>query len=124
MSVQLNFRQIEDVSIVDVEGRITLGDGSSTLRAALRELGSKGQRKILLNLGGLVMIDSSGLGELVSAFATLSSQGGRFKLMHVTSRVKDLLLLTKLLTIFEVFDDEQAALASFASVPGSSAVSA
>ncbi len=113
MSVELNYRQIGDVSVVDVSGRITLGDGSSTLRNALREMGGKGQKKILLNLAGLTYIDSSGIGELVSAYATLANQGGRLKLLNLTDRVKDLLLLTKLYTVFEVYTDEAKALASY-----------
>ncbi len=113
MSVELNYRQIGDVSVVDVSGRITLGDGSSTLRNALREMGGKGQKKILLNLAGLTYIDSSGIGELVSAYATLANQGGRLKLLNLTDRVKDLLLLTKLYTVFEVYTDEAKAVASY-----------
>ena len=114
MSVELNYRQIGDVNVVDVSGRITLGDGSSTLRNALREMGGKGKRKILLNLAGLTYIDSSGIGELVSAYATLANQGGRLKLLNLTDRVKDLLLLTKLYTVFEVYTDEATAVASYA----------
>jgi anti-sigma B factor antagonist len=117
MGVQLNIRQIADVSVVDVSGRITLGDGSSTLRNALREMGDKGQRKILLNLADLSYVDSSGIGELVSAFSTLAGLGGRLKLVNLTNRVKDLLLITKLYTVFEVYTDEATAVASFAGPP-------
>ncbi len=91
MSVKLNTRQIGDVSVVDVAGRITLGEGSSTLRDSLREMVSKGQKKILLNLGEVSYIDSSGIGELVSAFTTVTNGSGQLKLLNLTKRVKDLL---------------------------------
>jgi len=113
MSVQLNIRQAEDVSIVDASGRITHGEGAGALRNVLRGLASGGQKKILLNLGGVTYIDSSGLGVLVSSFATETNKGGQLKLLNLTSRVRDLLTITKLLTVFEVFDDETAATRSF-----------
>ncbi|MDQ2898942.1 MAG: STAS domain-containing protein [Acidobacteriota bacterium] len=114
MSVKLSTRQVGDVSVIDVSGRITLGEGSSTLRDALRDMVAKGQKKILLNLGDVSYIDSSGIGELVSGFTSVANQGGQLKLLNLTKRVKDLLQITKLYTVFEVHDDEAAAIRSFA----------
>ena len=113
MSVKLNTRQIGDVSVVDVAGRITLGEGSSALRDTLREMVNKGQKKILLNLGEVSYIDSSGIGELVSAFTTVTNGGGQLKLLNLTKRVKDLLQITKLYTVFDVHDSEVTAIRSF-----------
>lgn len=114
MSVKMNNRQVGDVTVVDVSGRITLGEGSSELRDAMRDLVAKGNKKILLNLGDVTYIDSSGIGELVSGFTSVSNQGGQLKLLNLTKRVKDLLQITKLYTVFEVHDDEAAAIRSFA----------
>ena len=113
MSVKLNTRQVGDVSVIDVSGRITLGEGSSTLRDALRELAGKGQKKILLNLGEVSYIDSSGIGELVSGFTTVTNLGGELKLLNLTKRVKDLLQITKLYTVFDVHESEASAVRSF-----------
>jgi anti-sigma B factor antagonist len=114
VSVKLNNRQVGDVTVVDVSGRITLGEGSSALRDALRDQVAKGQKKILLNLGDVSYIDSSGIGELVSGFTSVSNAGGQLKLLSLTKRVKDLLQITKLYTVFEVHDDESTAVRSFA----------
>ena len=114
MSVKLNTRQVGDVSVVDVAGRITLGEGTSALRDTLRGLVSKNQKKVLLNLGEVSYIDSSGIGELVSGFTTVTNHGGQLKLLGLNKRVKDLLQITKLYTVFEVYDDEAAAIRSFA----------
>ena len=113
MSVKLSTRQVGDVSVIDVSGRITLGEGSSALRDTLRDMVSKGQKKILLNLGEVSYIDSSGIGELVSGFTTVANQGGQLKLLSLTKRVKDLLQITKLYTVFDVKDDEAAAVKAF-----------
>ena len=113
MSVKLSTRQVGDVSVIDVSGRITLGEGSSALRDTLRDMVSKGQKKILLNLGEVSYIDSSGIGELVSGFTTVANQGGQLKLLSLTKRVKDLLRMTKLLTVCDVYDDEAGAVRSF-----------
>ena len=113
MSVKLTTRQIGDVTMIDAAGRITLGEGSSTFRDSIKELVGKGHKKILLNLGEVSYIDSSGIGELVSGFTTVSNAGGQLKLLKLTKRIQDLLQITKLYTIFEVFDDEAAGLASF-----------
>ena len=114
MSVDLKTRQVGGVTVVDVSGRITLGDTASALRDTLRGLAGEGQKNILLNLGGLTFIDSSGLGVLVSGFATVANQGGKLKLLNAHSSVKDMLVLTKLYTVFEVFDSETTAVQSFA----------
>lgn len=113
MSVKLNTRQVGDVSVVDVAGRITLGEGSSALRDLMRELVGKGQKKILLNLGEVSYIDSSGIGELVSGFTTVTNSGGELKLLNLNKRVKDLLQITKLYTVFDVHEDEASAIRSF-----------
>jgi anti-sigma B factor antagonist len=107
-------RQVNGVTIVDLSGRITLGEGSVVLRDTVRELVGKGQKKILLNLGDVTYIDSSGIGELVSAFTTVRNQGGELKLLNLTKKVHDLLQITKLYTVFDVKDDEAAAVSSFA----------
>ena len=113
MSVNLTTRQVGDVTVIDAVGRITLGEGSSMLREDLRQMIGKGQKKILLNLADVSYIDSSGIGELVSGFTTVTNQGGELKLLNLTKRVHDLLQITKLYTVFEVFDDEAAAVRSF-----------
>ncbi len=117
MSLVITTRQSGDVSILDVSGRITLGEGASALRNSIRAMALEGHKKLLLNLGEASYVDSSGLGVLVSAFATLANHGGQLKLLNVLSRVKDLLLITKLYAVFEIFDDEAAAVESFANSP-------
>ena len=114
MSAKLSPRQVGDVTVIDVAGRITLGEGSSNLREGIREMVAKGNKKILLNLSDVSYIDSSGIGELVSGFTSVANGGGQLKLINLTKRVKDLLQITKLYTVFEVFDDEAAAIRSFA----------
>jgi anti-sigma B factor antagonist len=106
-------RQIDGVTIVDLSGRITLGEGSVVLRDTVKDLLGKGQKKILLNLGDVSYIDSSGIGELVSAFTSVRNQGGELKLLHLTKKVHDLLQITKLYTVFDVKDDEAAAIGAF-----------
>jgi anti-sigma B factor antagonist len=106
-------RQVNGITIVDLSGRITLGEGSVVLRDMVRDLVTKGQRKILLNLGDVTYIDSSGIGELVSAFTTVRNQGGELKLLNLTKKVHDLLQITKLYTVFDVKDDEATAVAAF-----------
>lgn len=114
MSVKLTNRQVGDVTVIDVAGRITLGEGSSALRDALRDLVKTDHKKILLNLRDVTYIDSSGIGELVSAYTTITNQGGHLKLLGLTHRVKDLLQITKLYTVFDVHEDEAHAVRSFA----------
>ncbi|MFN3325406.1 MAG: STAS domain-containing protein [Bryobacteraceae bacterium] len=113
MSVKMTTRQVGDVTVIDAAGRITLGEGSSTFRDTIKDLNAKGQKKLLLNLGEVSYIDSSGIGELVSAFTTVTSRGGSLKLLNLSKRVQDLLQITKLYTVFEVHDDEAAAVRSF-----------
>ena len=114
MSMKASTRQVDGVTIVDLSGRITLGEGSVILRDTIKDLLSKGQKKILLNLGDVSYIDSSGIGELVSAFTSVRNQGGELKLLHLTKKVHDLLQITKLYTVFDVKDDEAGAIAAFA----------
>jgi anti-sigma B factor antagonist len=106
-------RQVDGVTIVDLSGRITLGEGSTMLRDIVRDLIAKGQKKILLNLGDVTYIDSSGIGELVSAFTTVRNGGGDLKLLNLTKKVHDLLQITKLYTVFDIKDDEASAIQSF-----------
>ncbi|MGE5204101.1 MAG: STAS domain-containing protein [Chlamydiota bacterium] len=113
MSMKANTRQVDGVMIVDLSGRITLGEGSVILRDTVRDLVGKGNKKILLNLGEVNYIDSSGIGELVSAFTSVRNQGGELKLLNLTKKVHDLLQITKLYTVFDVKDDETAAIKSF-----------
>ncbi len=114
MSMKIKTRQVDGISIMDCSGRITLGEGSVQLRDAVRDLLAKGSKQILLNLGDVTYIDSSGIGELVSAFTTVRNQGGDLKLLNLTKKVHDLLQITKLYTVFDVKDDEASAVASFA----------
>lgn len=113
MSFRATAREAGGVTIIDLSGRITLGEGSSMLRQMVRDLLGKGQQKILLNLGDISYIDSSGIGELVSGYTTVRNQGGELKLLQLTKRVHDLLQITKLYTVFDVHDNEQRALESF-----------
>ena len=108
-------RQVNGVTIVDLSGRITLGEGSVILRDTVRDLLGKGHKKILLNLGDVSYIDSSGIGELVSAYTTVRNQGGDLRLLNLTKKVHDLLQITKLYTVFDVKDDETTAVRAFAS---------
>ena len=114
MSMKASTRQVDGVTVVDLSGRITLGEGSVVLRDTVKDLLSKGQKKILLNLGDVSYIDSSGIGELVSAFTSVRNQGGELKLLHLTKKVHDLLQITKLYTVFDVKDDEAGAISAFA----------
>src|SRR5881275_2763659 len=111
--MKLSTRQVDGVTIVDCSGRITLGEGSVMMRDTVRDLLSKGNKKIVLNLGDVNYIDSSGIGELVSAFTTVTNGGGQLKLLNLTKKIQELLSITKLLTVFQVFNDEKSAIASF-----------
>jgi anti-sigma B factor antagonist len=113
VSMKASTRQVDGVTIVDLSGRITLGEGSVVLRDTVKDLLGKGQKKILLNLGDVSYIDSSGIGELVSAFTSVRNQGGDLKLLNLTKKVHDLLQITKLYTVFDVKDDEAVAIAAF-----------
>jgi anti-sigma B factor antagonist len=114
VSMKVNTRQVDGVTILDLSGRITLGEGSVQLRDAIRDLLAKGSKQILLNLADVNYIDSSGIGELVSAYTTVRNQGGELKLLNLTKKVHDLLQITKLYTVFDVKDDEASAIASYA----------
>lgn len=113
MSLKLETRQVGDVVVVDADGRITLGEGAISFRDKLAELREKGDLKILLNLGGVSYLDSSGLGELVSGYNAILAEDGMLKLMGLNKRLQDLLQITKLYTVFEVFEGEAEALRSF-----------
>jgi anti-sigma B factor antagonist len=113
MSLKIASRQVDGVTILDFEGRIVLGEPTEAIRDTLQDLISKGQKKILLNLGEVSYIDSSGLGALVRGFSTLTNNQGTLKLLNLTKKVQDLLQVTKLYTVFEIFNDESAAIKSF-----------
>jgi anti-sigma B factor antagonist len=114
VSVKMSHRLVGDVTVVDATGRITLGEGASVFRDMIRDLAAKGNKKILINLSDVSYIDSSGIGEMVSSFTTVTNHGGQLKLLGLTKRVKDLLQITKLYTVFEVFEDEPSAIRSYA----------
>ena len=113
MSLKTANRQVDGITIVDLNGRIVLGEATTALREVLQNLASQGQKKILLNLADVSYIDSSGLGSRVSGYTTLAGQAGQLKLLNLTKKVQDLLQITKLLTVFEVFTDEATAVRSF-----------
>ena len=113
MSMKLSTRQVDGVTIVDCSGRITLGEGSVMMRDTVRDLLAKGNKKIVLNLGEVNYIDSSGIGELVSAFTTVRNAKGELKLLHLTKRVHDILQITRLFTVFDVQSDEEVAIRAF-----------
>src|SRR5215471_9684215 len=114
MDLTTTTRQVGDISIVDITGRIVLGDASARLRNLVAELLKDGHKKILFNLTNVSYIDSSGLGQLVGAFVSVRKQDGELKLFHLNNRVHDILQITKLYTVFDIGDDEAAAVKSFA----------
>jgi anti-sigma B factor antagonist len=111
--MQIEERVVGDVTILDLKGKITLGEGDEALKAKINALTTGNRRSILLNLEGVPYIDSAGLGEVVRTYTTVSRQGGQLKLVNLTKRITDLLSITKLLTVFETFDSEDEALKSF-----------
>ena len=113
MTLRATYRDAGPVTVVDLSGRITLGDGSALLRKTLRELLDQKRTRILLNLADVDYIDSSGIGELVSGFTAVKNRNGNLKLLHLTKKVRDLLQITKLFTVFDVFTDEGTAVRSF-----------
>jgi anti-sigma B factor antagonist len=113
MSLQATHRDAGNVTVVDLSGRITLGEGSALLRKTIRGLLEDGSTMILLNLADVDYIDSSGIGELVSGYTAVRNRKGDLKLLHLTKKVHDLLQITKLFTVFDVFSDEGSALRSF-----------
>lgn len=106
-------RQAGDVTILDMSGEVRIGEGSIALRDAIRRISGEGKKKLLLNLGGVNYVDSSGIGELIANYTTVSRQGGQLKLLNLTDRIQNLLVITKLLTVFDVYEDEPTALKSF-----------
>jgi anti-sigma B factor antagonist len=120
--MQANTRQVGDVTVLDISGRITLGEGNVALREIVRELADKGHKRVVLNLGEVQYVDSSGVGELVKTHTTLRNQGGQLKLANLSKRVSDLLHMTRLAAVFDIHKDEAAALASFAGGAASEAV--
>jgi anti-sigma B factor antagonist len=106
-------RETGDVTLVDLSGRIALGEGSALLRKTVRDLVEAGKLKILLNLGDVNYIDSSGIGELVSGFTAVRNRGGELKLLNLTKKIHDLLQITKLFTVFDVYSEESTAVISF-----------
>ncbi|MCX6549490.1 MAG: STAS domain-containing protein [Acidobacteria bacterium] len=113
MAMQIDERKIGDVTILDMKGKMTLGDGDEMLRNKINGIIAAGAKKIVLNLGDVPYIDSAGLGEVVRTYTTVSRQGGTLKLLNLTKRIQDLLAITKLLTVFETFDTENEAVKSF-----------
>ncbi len=111
--ITISEHQAGDVTILDLDGKVTIGEGSVALRNAIRRLLGDGKNKILMNLGGVGYIDSSGIGELVSSFTAVNKEGGTLKLLNLTQKIQDLLAITKLLTVFDVYDDEASALSSY-----------
>jgi anti-sigma B factor antagonist len=113
MSMKFTTRQVNGITVLDLSGKITLGEGSVTIRDAVRDVLATGKNQILLGLGDVNYIDSSGIGELVSALTAVKNAGGSLKLLQLTKKVKDLLQITKLYTVFDIYDDEAEAIASF-----------
>jgi anti-sigma B factor antagonist len=111
--LNISERQAGDVTILDLDGKVTIGEGSVALRTTIRRLIGEGKKNILLNLGGVGYVDSSGIGELVSSFTSVQKEGGKLKMLNLTQKIQDLLAITKLLTVFDVFEDEGKALADF-----------
>jgi anti-sigma B factor antagonist len=106
-------RQAGDVTILDMSGAVRIGEGSVALRDAIRGLADSGKKKIILNLAGVNYVDSTGIGELIANYTTISRQGGQLKLLNLTDRIQNLLVITKLLTVFDSYEDEAEALKSF-----------
>jgi anti-sigma B factor antagonist len=111
--LNINERQAGDVTVLDMSGKITIGEGSVSLRAAIRRLLEEGKKRILLNLAGISYVDSSGIGELVSSYTAINKEGGQLKLLNLTQKIQDLLTITKLLTVFDVYENEADALNSY-----------
>jgi anti-sigma B factor antagonist len=111
--MKIDTRTVGDVHVLDCIGKITLGEGTMAIRNTVREVLKNGGKKIVLNLAEVNYIDSSGIGELVSTFTTVTNQGGQLKLLKLTKKIQELLAITKLLTVFQVYNDEQEAVKSF-----------
>ncbi len=113
--MQIEERPTGDVIVLDLKGKMTLGEGDELLKDKINSLVHQGRRKVVLNLEGVPYIDSAGLGEIVRTYTTVSRQGGSMKLLNLTKRITDLLSITKLLTVFETYDNEADAVRSFSS---------
>src|ERR1700733_1010789 len=111
--MHIDERAVGNVTILDLKGKITLGEGDEELRERIGQLAQKDQKRILLNLAEVPYIDSAGLGEIVRSYTTVKNRGGQLKLVNLTKRITDLLMITKLLTVFETFESEQDALKSY-----------
>jgi anti-sigma B factor antagonist len=111
--LEIKERQAGDVTVLDMNGSIRMGEGSVALRSAIRRLLEEGKKKVLLNLAGVGYMDSSGVGELIANYTTISKEGGQLKLLSLTDKIQNLLVITKLLTVFDVYDNESDALNSF-----------
>ncbi len=120
MSLKIGVRESAGVVILDLNGRITIGEEAASLRDTIKEHADAGQKNILLNLADVSYIDSTGLGQFVGSFATVTSKGGQLKLLNLTKKVQDLMQITKLITVFESFSNEAAALQSFSSTAAAS----
>lgn len=115
MSLKLNSREVNDIVIVDLSGQLTMGEACAAIRDEIHDEVGHGYKKVLLNLANVTYIDSAGLGELTAAYTTLNNRDGKLKLLNLTKRVHDLMQITKLYTVFDVYDDERKAVASFGS---------
>lgn len=113
MSLKMSNREVNGIVIIDLSGQLTLGESSAAIRDEVRDQTSQGSRKILLNLANVTYIDSAGLGELTAAYTSVKNRGGELKLLNLTKRVHDLMQITKLYTVFDVYDEEKKAIASF-----------
>ena len=111
--LEVNERQAGDVTILDMTGSVRMGEGAVSLRNSIRGLNDEGKKKILLNLAGVKNIDSSGIGELIANYTTIRREGGQLKLLNLTEKIQNLLVITKLLTVFDSYDNESEALSSF-----------
>jgi anti-sigma B factor antagonist len=111
--MKIDTRSVNGVTILDLHGKVTIGEGSREVRETIRALLENGNKNILMNLGDVSYVDSAGIGELVSSYTTVTNQGGQFKLLNLTKKIRELLAITKLLTVFDSFDDESTAVGSF-----------
>jgi anti-sigma B factor antagonist len=113
MSLKVKVRQAGDVAVIDLSGKVTLGEGSGTLRDTVADVAGKGNKNILLNMADVSYIDSAGLGELVGSYTSVTNKGGQLKLVNLQTKLKDLMQITKLHTVFQVFEAEDEAIASY-----------
>jgi anti-sigma B factor antagonist len=112
--MEIHTRTVGDVHVLDITGKITLGEATSAVRHTISDLLENGGKKIILNLNDVNYIDSSGIGELVRTYTTVTNEGKQLRLLNLTKKIRELLVITKLLTVFQVYENEQAAVASFA----------